>query len=896
MRRFLSSLLCLASLTASSLVGAGCTCSSPDGALPDVPIRDLDAGRDAGVRNPDAEICDTASGEGCPCATEGDTRSCSTGGVGACGMGTQTCISVFEFPNWGPCGGTPEPSAERCNGVDDDCDGTADEELGELTCGSGGCANTVPACASGVEQTCVPLPALGEACNLTDDDCDGTIDEALGTSTCGVGACEVTVEACTDGVVGVCTPLPAAVEGCNGVDDDCDGGTDEGLGELSCGVGACARTAAACADGVPGTCTPGPSGPELCNGLDDDCDGMIDDGFGTLVCGIGECRRVVIECGGGGAGACTPGLPVAELCNGLDDDCDGTIDDGIAALSCGVGACARSGPGCVGGMPQACTPGTPIFEVCNGIDDDCDGTADDGLAPLSCGVGACRATAVACAGGVPGTCTPGTPIAEICGNRIDDDCDGTADELCGCDPGIDADFDGVNQCLDCDDTNGGIRPGAAERCNGLDDNCNGRIDEAFDADGDGFGTCSPDPLARDCNDSAASVYPGAPELCGPDGRGDGVDQDCDGYIDELCAPCDSVDNDRDGFSECAGDCDDTRATVAPSAPETCDGLDTDCNRFTTDNCGVSDPCNFTSGADVCEDDLLCGCVVGGGGRCTGTYVCTAFCEGSYTGELGAGCTATQTCLYRVTITDNLHGCAETTDPIGTLLGGAVCSGDAQCRSGDCDRYCVGPGCSTTRCVDFCSHHAPGEEGSCAAGTVCEVIQLGSTSPAMYARCALDDNGTGSTGSACGRTGTPGCRWGTAACVSNVCAQPCALDDHCPTGTHCSLRGNAQTVGTFGAGAPASVMGMTAIETVPVCLADTGAGLHNRQAGAACTQNGDCESQFCERTLGVCVDLCTSDSTCPTGLGCELAYVRAPTGIVSSRVCLAGPTEALLTSY
>jgi hypothetical protein len=534
----------------------------------------------------------------------------------------------------------------------------------------------------------------------------------------------------------------------------------------------------------------------------------------------------------------------------------------------------------------------PSFEACNGIDDDCDGMIDDGLHAITCGVGECRRTVAACTGGVPGVCTPGPAVAEVCGNSRDDDCDGMTDELCGCDPSIDRDFDGVNECSDCDDANGAVAPGRAEACNGIDDDCDGLFDEAFDADRDGFGTCSPDPLRRDCNDGVATIYPGAPELCGADGRGDGVDQDCDGYVDELCAPCDSVDNDGDGFSECAGDCDDTRATIAPAAPETCDGLDTDCNTFTTDNCGVSQPCNFATGADVCRDDLLCGCVVGGGGRCTGNYVCTSFCEGSYTGALGAGCTATQTCAYRVTVTDNLHGCGETTDPIGTLEAGEVCTAASQCRSGACDRYCIGPGCSTNRCVDYCSHHAPGENGSCATGTVCEILRITGTSPAMYARCALDDNGTAGTGAACSTTTT--CRWGAQSCVSGVCAQPCALNSQCPSGTHCSLRGNALTVGTFGAGSPASVTGMTAIETVPVCLQDTGAGLHNRQAGAACTQNGDCDSQFCERTSRVCVDLCTSDESCPMGLGCELAYVRAPTGIVSTRVCLAGPTEALLS--
>ncbi|AKF10281.1 putative lipoprotein [Sandaracinus amylolyticus] len=878
-----------------AVLASGCTCGVPIAPLEDVYIPSLDAGADAQLERPDGSTCSAETGEGCPCAAEGETRSCSTGGVGACGMGTQTCVVTFEFPVWGACGDVAEPSDETCNGVDDDCDGTLDEALGELTCGEGACRTTVPACASGVAQECTPLAAFGEACNGADDDCDGAIDEALGSSICGTGACEREVAACAEGVVGVCTPGAPAVESCDDDDDDCDGMIDEGLGTIACGRGTCARTVAACADGTPGVCIPGTAGSETCDGADDDCDGTIDEGFGTTVCGVGECRRVVLACSGSGGGTCTPGTPTAEICNGLDDDCDGTVDDGIAPVRCGVGACARMQAGCVGGVPATCTPGMPSAEACNGVDDDCDGTVDDGLPELTCGLGACRRTATACTSGNPGTCTPGTPGTEVCGNGVDDDCDGAADELCACDPAVDRDFDGSNECLDCDDANGAVRPGRAELCNGTDDDCDRRIDEAFDADRDTFGTCSSDPTQRDCDDTRASVYPGAPELCGADGRGDGIDQDCDGYLDELCNPCDPRDDDGDGLSECAGDCDDTTPNVSPRVAERCDGSDTDCNRFTVDNCGVSEPCNFSSGADVCGDDLLCGCVVGGGGMCTGNYVCTSFCEGSYTGALGAGCTATQTCRYRVTITDNLHGCAESTDPIGTLMGGAVCSGDAQCRSGDCDRYCIGPGCNTQRCVDYCTHHAPGTSGSCASGTVCEIVSVAGTSPLMYARCALDDNGTGTTGAACGRAGQPGCMWGAQSCVSGVCAQPCAVNAQCPSGTHCSVRGNATTIGTFGSDAPAAIRGMTAVETVPVCLANTGAGLHNRQAGAACAQNGDCESQLCERSLGVCIDLCTSDDSCPTGLGCELAYLRTPTGVVSSRVCLSASYDGLLSA-
>jgi hypothetical protein len=618
-----------------------------------------------------------------------------------------------------------------------------------------------------------------------------------------------------------------------------------------------------------------------------------------VTCGEGECQRIVLDCEGQGGVVCVPGDPVAEACNGLDDDCNGVADDGIADVTCGVGACARSGPGCVGGQAPGCDPGLPTPEACDTIDNDCDGLTDEGLGDITCGLGECERSAAACVGGVPGNCVPGDPIAEVCANRADDDCDGDVDEACQCDDTVDADFDGSDQCDDCDETNGAVYPGQAETCNGVDDDCDGAIDEDFDADGDGYGRCSDDPEQLDCDDTRASVNPGAIEDCGADDTGNGLDDDCDGYVDETCDPCDPVDRDGDVVSECMGDCDDTDPDVAPGLPEQCDGLDTDCNRFTTENCDVSDPCNFPSDDDVCRDDLLCACVVGNGGNCTGNYVCSSFCEGSFTGPLGAGCTDDQTCLYRITISDNQHGCAETQDPIGALGAGEECNADADCRSGNCDRLCQGPGCNQDYCIDWCDHHDPGGDGSCAAGTVCEIVSIPPQfGAAMYATCRLDDNGTGVTGDDCEGNGSTPCLWGSTSCVGGICAEPCGLDTHCPDGTHCSLRGNQVTVGIWGGGAPAFVDGEPAIETVPVCLAD-GAGAHDRQPGAACDDNGDCVSEMCDANLGVCIGLCTSDDTCPVGLGCDLQYVRTPpgvgNGVVAARVCVGAPVDAILES-
>ena len=525
---------------------------------------------------------------------------------GNCCMSGESCIA----------GACCKPACEGKTCGEDGCGGVCGQCLDEqecmlgtcvcpwMTCGSG-CCDQGQVCLDGA--CCIPHCAEKEC---GDDGCGGDCGKCPGGNPCQEGIC-------------LCTP-------------DCD--------DKECGPDGCKGTCGKCACGeacLLGICEYlGCSGKECGDdGCGKSCGKCEDGNFCTddICSDIGKCSYTAgnegVACEGEGlcAGVCQNGGCVesaAEFCDGIDNDCDNQIDEDLdgkgiqLAATCGdifgKGVCQPQNLNtyCVqdpetGAMGMQCDlsavgavyvveeDGLPQY--CDGLDNDCDGKTDENIVlatPEALAQAGCLSLGV-CAQGTTAVCSnipkPGTFV-----------CNYTAVPNYG--PGF------MNMSL-----------GVEVACDGLDNDCDGQVDEDLDVDlGAWAGNDNPkvksgclegDHICKAlvtwacekpggvpgwvCQDLGPSHFENQEVTC------DGLDNDCDGGVDEgLCLPCESC--------NAPGNCQSNECATTPTGQDQfCSNMQGDCVVPVGNSCQL-----VPFEAQACQDaNQPCMCIGGGQWLC-----------------------------------------------------------------------------------------------------------------------------------------------------------------------------------------------------------------------------------------------------------------------------------------
>ncbi len=606
----LASGLCITSCAADADCQPGYVCDSGTGICSTAPDTDGD-----GI--PDAM-------DNCPAVPNPDQADCNGDGIG------DACDPI-------------NPSAEDavCDGVDNDCDGLADDGYvpTPTVCGSGECtASGEVICEYGVLlDTCISGAPGPELCNGLDDDCDGEIDEDLSQAcytgpegTHDVGLCHAGQMTCVSGTWESCVGevIPQS-EVCNLLDDNCDGVIDADL----CTPGACEEGGLMLFENCLGS-------NNICSGRDmKACIKMLSSFYqeryqGVQYSGCDEAVQSLLECSTN-EGCCLeeteteqeqcmqtscyelyanvypidedndnynelydcddnndqvkPGL--AEVCDGLDNDCDGIIDNEGNSL------CSDDGLWCNGeeicGGANGCTHSNPVdcsqynlapIATCFNSPDDNIYTWDYFAGFIS----VCDENADACTTGgavdLTHACSVDLCSAECDATRecLDSSCSETYQDYCENKKLVEYDGDKI---LDstliekyCD--NSCLEDCTCTKCVA---DCSPPPINAYCVKGICGAACDSDDdcAATECDNLDGCYYNGVQIAYGILRDHSDVANtclnDCSCEARECSVYTEETDGDGDGYSVSCGDCDDNDNTIYTGAPELYDEKDNDCD-------------------------------------------------------------------------------------------------------------------------------------------------------------------------------------------------------------------------------------------------------------------------------------------------------------------------------
>ena len=599
----------------------------------------------------------------CPTGYTGDGHTCTD--VNECTLQTDSCdplVTCTNTPGSYTCGSCPSGytgggssgclDVNECTGSNRVCDPlvTCSNTTGSFSCGAcptgyrGAGATScvdIDECSEG-SATCSPLVACGNTpgsyqCGVCPSGYsgDGHTCSDINECTAHTAQCDALATCVNTGGSYTCGGCPRGYTGdghtCTDIDEcqshPCDART-------SCVNSAGSYTCGGCPSGFSGDGYAGCVDVNECNAGTATCSALVTCGntLGGYTCSacpagyagdghtcsdVDECAANTAQCdshvtcintvGGYNCGSCPPGfVGDGHTCTDIDEcqghPCDshttctnisgsylcsacptGYSGDGYAGCA-DIDECAVSNGGCA--QTDACvnTPGSHSCATC---------AASTVGVPTSCGVGACAATGItSCVYGlVHDSCVAGGAVgSDTTCNGIDDNCNGQIDEgyvststSCGVSACAST---GTLSCVGGHATDS-CKPGAAAssdtNCDGIDEDCDGQVDEDFVSTSStcGVGGCARSGAVT-CSlgqprDSCVPSTPQSPDVC------NGIDDNCNGQTDEdfasTATSCGVGACTRFGASSCTAGAPGNSCVPASSGggSDLCNGVDDDCD-------------------------------------------------------------------------------------------------------------------------------------------------------------------------------------------------------------------------------------------------------------------------------------------------------------------------------